>query len=68
MADAPFSGPYTSMKYSAALRKMHRLPQAKGIPARTGESQWVEGLAVQANQKRLFFLLVGFWGGGGFFF
>jgi hypothetical protein len=32
---------------------MHRLPQAKGIPARTGEIQWVDGRADQANQKRL---------------
>ena len=32
---------------------MHRLPQAKGIPARTGEIQWVSGRADQANQKSL---------------
>lgn len=51
------------MKYSAALRKMHRLPQAKGMPARTGTIQWMSGRAVQANQKRLF-LLVGVGGGG----
>lgn len=41
------------MKYMAALMKTHRLPQAKGMPARTGEIQWIEGRAVQANQKRL---------------
>jgi hypothetical protein len=53
MAEAPFRGPYVSMKYSAALRKMHKLPQAKGIPARTGEIQWTSLRALQPNQKSL---------------
>ena len=42
-----------SMKYSAALRKIHRLPQAKGMPARTGEIQWTSLRALQPNQKSL---------------
>jgi hypothetical protein len=32
---------------------MQRLPHAKGMPASTGEIQWVSGRADQANQKRL---------------
>lgn len=53
MAEAPFRGPYVSMKYSAALRKMHKLPQAKGMPASTGEIQWTSLRALQPNQKSL---------------
>ena len=34
-------------------RTMERLPQAKGIPARMGEIQWISARAVQASQKSL---------------
>ena len=33
--------------------KIERLPSANGMPASTGEIQWTDERAVQANQKRL---------------
>ena len=51
-AEAPFSGPYTSTKYKPAAVKMHRFAHANGIVARTGLTQWISALAVQANQER----------------
>jgi hypothetical protein len=53
MADAPLIGPYTSSMYSAAEMKTVTLPKANGMPASTGTIQWMEGLAVRANQMSL---------------
>jgi hypothetical protein len=53
IADAPLSGPYTSSMYSAAEMKTVTLPNANGMPARTGTIQWKEVLAVSANQISL---------------
>lgn len=52
-ADAPFMGPYVSMIYIAPAMKIARLPRANGMPANTGDIQWTDDLAVQANQNKL---------------
>lgn len=59
IAEAPLSGPYVSIKYKAALRKINRLPHAKGMPASTGEIQCTSLRADQPNQKSLLRLAIG---------
>jgi hypothetical protein len=55
IAEAPLSGPYTSIMYREAEMNTVTFPNANGMPARAGTIQCVL-VAVKANQIRLVYM------------